>query len=189
VKSLQTLGVDARAVSSEEHLLPLHCACEAKHLHIVKNMLALPGAADDIHARTSQGQTPLHSAATPGADSVVQLLLERGADVDARDVNGYTPLMDADSLAVVKLLLAAGADATAVDDGGMTVLQCQARDGACAGTVCLLLKAGADPTATIRINGINVTSAHLAGINGHFALEALLSRAADDYHKKHFAVS
>eukprot|EP00953_Heterococcus_sp_UTEX-ZZ885_P022151 12284-Heterococcus_DN1.PRE.1 len=174
VKWLQTLGLNARAVSGEEHLLPLHCACEFNHVHIVKYMLALPGAADDIHARTSQGQTPLHSAATHGADSVVQLLLERGADVDARDVNGYTPLMDADSLAVVKLLLAAGADATAVDDGGMTVLQCQARDGACAGTVCLLLKAGADLAATLSIDGISVTAAAFAGINGHFALEALL---------------
>jgi ankyrin repeat protein len=161
VKWLQTLGLNARAVSGEEHLLPLHCACEAKHLHIVKYMLALPGAADDIHARTSQGQTPLHSAATHGADSVVQLLLERGADVDARDVNGYTPLMDAGSVAVVQLLLAAGADATAVDDGGMTVLQCQARDGACAGTVCLLLKAGADPAATLSIDGISVASCYI----------------------------
>jgi hypothetical protein len=32
-------------------------------------------------------------------------------------------------------------------------------------------------------------AATFAGINGHFALEALLSRAADDFRKKHFAVS
>eukprot|EP00953_Heterococcus_sp_UTEX-ZZ885_P012655 7252-Heterococcus_DN1.PRE.1 len=97
--------------------------------------------------------------------------------------------MDADSLAVVKLLLAAGADATAVDGVGMTVLQWQARKGACAGTVCLLLKAGADPTDALQHNGIYVTAATFAGINGHFALERLLSRAADDYRKKHPATA
>jgi uncharacterized protein len=189
VKWLQSLGLDARALSAESQLLPLLSACEHQHLHIVQYLLALPGAADDIHARTSQGQTPLHYAAAHGADSVVQLLLQRGADVNARDSAGCTPLMDAGSLAVVKLLLAAGADATAVDGVGMTVLQWQARKGACAGIVCLLLKAGADPRATIKINGINVTPAHLAGINGHFALEALLSSAADDYRRKHSTAS
>jgi uncharacterized protein len=185
VKWLQTLGLDARALCTEGQLLPLHYACEHQHLHIVKYLLAVPGAADDIHARSSEQETPLHGAAAHGVHSVVQLLLQRGADVNARDINECTPLMDADSLAVVKLLLAAGADATAVDGVGMTVLQWQARKGACAGTVCLLLKAGADPTFALQHNGISVTAATFAGINGHFALEALLSRAADDYRKKH----
>jgi MYND finger len=51
----------------------------------------------------------------------------------------------------------------------------------CAGAICLLLKAGADPTA---VDSNGSTAAHVAGISGHFALEALLSRAADDHRKK-----
>jgi hypothetical protein len=62
------------------------------------------------------------------------------------------------------------------------VLHCSAAHGAAAGAVCLLLKAGADPTAT-DTNGS--TAAHVAGMRGHFALEALLSRAAEDYRKAH----
>jgi Ankyrin repeats (3 copies)/Ankyrin repeat len=184
VKWLQSLGLDPRALTATSDL-PLRWACQYKHPHLVQYFLSLPGAAADVHARSSKGQAPLHIAALYAADSIVQLLLQRGAVADARNTSGCTPLMVASSLPVVKLLLAAGADATAFNSMGMTVLQYQAKHGACAGTVCLLLKAGADPTATVTINGSSVTAATLPGINGHFALEALLSRAADDYRKKH----
>jgi ankyrin repeat protein len=36
VKWLQSLGLDAGAVGGEQQLLPLHWACQFKHLHIVK---------------------------------------------------------------------------------------------------------------------------------------------------------
>jgi ankyrin repeat protein len=101
---------------------------------------------------------------------VVQLLLELGADVAARDIKQNTPLMIATSVQAVKLLLAAGADVTAVGDNGQTVLHCLATAGACAGTACLLLKAGADPTVVSYIDG-NSVPAHSAGMRGHFALE------------------
>jgi MYND finger len=91
--------------------------------------------------------------------------------------------MYARTAAVVKLLLAAGADVAAVsNDSNHTVLQVHASTGATAGAVCLLLKAGADPTA---VDDDGSTAAHIAGIRGHFALEALLSRVADDYRKTH----
>jgi ankyrin repeat protein len=186
VQWLQSLGVDARAVSAKTHMLPLHFACEAKHLQLAEYFLSLPGAAGDVHARTAaKWQTPLHCAAASAADSIVELLLQRGANANEVDIIGITPLMAAKSLPVVKLLLSAGADATAATVIGKTVLQCQAQQGACAGTVCLLLKAGADPTVAALTDGNYVTAAHMAGISGHFALEKLLSRAADDYCKKH----
>jgi ankyrin repeat protein len=84
VKWLQSLGLDARAVAGKRQLLPLHCACEYKHLHLVKYLLALTGAADDVHAQCVSGQAPLHAAAIGAADSVVQLLLQQGANADAR---------------------------------------------------------------------------------------------------------
>ena len=36
--------------------------------------------------------TPLHSAAWYGHTAIAEMLLEKGADVNARDVNGKTPL-------------------------------------------------------------------------------------------------
>eukprot|EP00953_Heterococcus_sp_UTEX-ZZ885_P008310 4990-Heterococcus_DN1.PRE.3 len=174
VQWLQSLGVDARAVSAKTQLLPLHFACEAKHLQLAEYFLSLPGAAGDVHARTAaKWQTPLYCAAASAADSVVELLLQRGANANEVDIIGITPLMAAKSLPVVKLLLAAGADATAATLIGKTVLQCQAQQGACAGTVCLLLEAGADPTVAALTDGNYVTAAHMAGISGHFALEKL----------------
>jgi uncharacterized protein len=40
----------------------------------------------------TKGETALHRAAAFGSDETVQLLLDAGATVDARDVNGDTPL-------------------------------------------------------------------------------------------------
>eukprot|EP00953_Heterococcus_sp_UTEX-ZZ885_P041559 21201-Heterococcus_DN1.PRE.3 len=194
VKWLHSLGLDPRAESShdaETRMLPLHWACNFGHLAVVKYLLALPGAAADVHALCSNGYTPLHKAVccddeNPDASSIVQLLLESGADANANDssTGGITPLMLAKTAAVTKLLLAAGADATAVEEGWLPVLHHQAKAGASAGSVCLLLKAGADPTISDSC-GHGITPAHVAGMHGHFALEALLSRAADDYRKRY----
>jgi hypothetical protein len=55
----------------------------------------------------------------------VQDLIERGADVNAKDNGGYTPLHWAsynDSIAIAKLLLDAGADLEAKDKWGRTPL-------------------------------------------------------------------
>jgi uncharacterized protein len=40
----------------------------------------------------TRGETPLHRAAAFGSAEAIQMLLDRGAVVDARDVNGDTPL-------------------------------------------------------------------------------------------------
>jgi ankyrin repeat protein len=187
LKWLHSVGVDLRARNVTAHV-PLHYACSSSKPDAVKYLLDLPGAADDVHAEEFTQQTPLHYAAAyaavSGAESVVQLLLQRGAVVDARCADSSTPLMDAPAAPVIKLLLAAGADAAAVDMNALTVLHRQAVCGATAGAICLLLKAGADPTA---VDSNGSTAAHVAGMSGHFGLEALLSRAADDYRKKHLA--
>jgi ankyrin repeat protein len=131
-------------------------------------------------------QTPLFYAVSSDADSVVQLLLQRGATADVFDDECATPLMHARTAADVKLLLAAGANAAAVDKSQWTVLHHYATAAASVGVICLMLKAGTDPTA---VDGDGSTAAHVAGIKGHFALEALLSRAADDHLKKQTVVT
>ncbi len=47
---------------------------------------------EKLEARDALGRTPLHIAALFGLEEMVALLLERGADVNARDQWGVTPL-------------------------------------------------------------------------------------------------
>ena len=42
-------------------------------------------------ART-KGETPLHRAAAFGSAATIQMLLDAGAKIDAKDMNGDTPL-------------------------------------------------------------------------------------------------
>ncbi len=48
-------------------------------------------AGADIHASNELGQTALHGAAGAGEDEVVQILVDRGAEVDAKDNDQQTP--------------------------------------------------------------------------------------------------
>lgn len=70
----------------------------------------------DINARDpKQGWTALHLAARDGHSDIVRFLLENGAEVDARDIFGNTPLGKAvmnykGNNEVIHLLLAHGAD-------------------------------------------------------------------------------
>lgn len=51
----------------------------------------LDGEPELVHARRSDGATPLHLAARFGQQDAVKALLERGADPAATDGNGRTP--------------------------------------------------------------------------------------------------
>jgi ankyrin repeat protein len=53
----------------------------------------------DINAVDSRGRTALHGAALLGHDEVVQALVERGAALDMKDSEGFTPLDTALGLA------------------------------------------------------------------------------------------
>jgi ankyrin repeat protein len=67
------------------------------------------------------GQTALSRAAIKGHEAVVELLLEKGADVESKDSDGLTPLSWAargGHEAVVKLLLEKGADTESKNSHG-----------------------------------------------------------------------
>src|SRR5262245_289366 len=68
-----------------------------------------------IEATDKLGVTPLMAAAFGGHARIVQILVEAGADIEARSFESFTPLMFAvasDRAEVVKLLIARGADLT-----------------------------------------------------------------------------
>ncbi|KAH9986223.1 ankyrin repeat-containing domain protein [Russula vinacea] len=70
----------------------------------------------DVNLLDDQGNSPLHSAARSGIPDIVELLLNSGADVSARDISNATPLHEATksgNLDVVRLLLGHGAGVNA----------------------------------------------------------------------------
>jgi len=46
----------------------------------------------DVNASTQTGDTAMHSAASQGLDSVIQLLVDKGASIEAANKRGLTPL-------------------------------------------------------------------------------------------------
>ncbi|MEO7716833.1 MAG: ankyrin repeat domain-containing protein [Capsulimonas sp.] len=70
----------------------LHCACWKGHLEIVATLLAA-GAPVDIHNKNDHwGTTPLHAAAHANQAAIAEMLIQHGADPNALDRNGQTPL-------------------------------------------------------------------------------------------------
>jgi hypothetical protein len=99
----------------------LIAAAEREDIAEMKRLLdkgVSPDAVND--PRDVEGKTALQIAAGTGNVAVVQLLLDRGADINAPDVWGGTALFCAAISAqpeMVKLLLKRGADANPNDDG------------------------------------------------------------------------
>ena len=68
-----------------------------------------------------EGWTPLHYAAREGQAQVVEVLIARGAEIDARDNQGMTPLhwaAERGQHELAGLLIDAGANMTARDSEG-----------------------------------------------------------------------
>jgi hypothetical protein len=62
---------------------------------VLEGVAAVLGFKVDVNASNQAGDTALHTAASLGYDTVVQLLVEHGANVNAENQRGITPLMAA----------------------------------------------------------------------------------------------
>ncbi len=100
-------GADVNHVEASTGETPLHAAlCKANrpaYDQVVKVLLesgANPNCATKPNAETecfmrdcrTKGETPLHRAAAFGTERAIQSLLDAGAVIDAKDMNGDTPL-------------------------------------------------------------------------------------------------
>lgn len=147
-----------------------------------KGDLAELSAALDLEPRTiesfsTDGWTLLHLASYFGRLEAAQLLLDRGAAVEARSRNTMAnqPLHAAAAgrkPELVRLLLAHGAPADSKQDGGFTPLHSAAQSGDLE-TIKLLLAAGANPQ---QLSDDQRTPVMLARDQGHQdALNLLLA--------------
>ena len=108
------ISVDLANVSNET---PLMMAALRGNVAIAEQVLARGATINRA------GWTPLHYAATGPQTTVVALLLQRGAAIEALSPNRSTPLMMAARYgpeSSVELLLARGASLQARNDAGMT---------------------------------------------------------------------
>ena len=111
---------DALAARSPEGYTALHLAAFFGGGAAVRMLLAA-GMPADADQENPQRVRPLHSAVAAGDLEAAEALLEAGADPDAVQQGGYTPLLAAahsDDPKMAALLLRHGADRTlAADDG------------------------------------------------------------------------
>ena len=100
-------GADVNRPLANTGETPLHaalCKAERSGYNLVVRVLLANGANPNARTKESvqtgafmrdcrtKGETPLHRAAAFGNEEAIQLLLEAGAAIDAKDMNGDSPL-------------------------------------------------------------------------------------------------
>ncbi|MEI6653151.1 MAG: ankyrin repeat domain-containing protein [Verrucomicrobiota bacterium] len=133
----------------------------------------------DMRAKDREGKGALHWAAAVGNAGVVELLLSKGAEVDAKDtLFGRIPLHNAAYTADAKtaaLLLEKGANITARDSNGCQPIHLATQAGNVE-VLRLLLEKGADVAATESHGG---TPLHVAAASAQLeAVRILLEHGA-----------
>ncbi len=107
---LHRFGADLNHTTGAEWW-PLWNAVEQSDLPSVQWLIANGAAVNN----TRTGEIALHMAMTRDHLEIIRLLIDAGADVNARDVDGDTPLIRSESTEAASLLLTHGADPTIPD--------------------------------------------------------------------------
>ena len=142
----------------------------------IKRLKSTLGYVRNINFVDDIGVTALHHAASRGYNDIVQLLLTRGASIEAMDIINDTPLHYAawhGNTSTVELLLSKGASIEAVNKDSNTPLHYVAMGGHTS-IVELLLSNGASIEAT---NKDNNTPLQLARRFGETRVVKLLEKA------------
>ena len=115
-------------------------------LEVTRALLSRNDALSYINVKDDIGFTPLHWASINGRTEVVNLLIEKGADIHVKDNGGFTPLHDASrhgNTEAVNLLIEKGADIHGKGYDGTTPLHYASGEGYTE-VVNLLIEKGAD---------------------------------------------
>jgi len=127
------IASDREAVNSwsSDGWTPLALASFFGHREAARLLIA---AGADLHA-TGQNETanmPLHAAVAGKRQELVEMLVEQGANIDATDGRGWTPLNLAaheGPVATIEYLLAHDADVTLANNDGRTPLETAEHEG------------------------------------------------------------
>jgi cytohesin len=106
-------GADVNAISGCGEW-PLKSAAEANDTTQITWLLRRGAEVD----RTATGETALHAAVRRDSRESVKLLLDAGANPNAQDVDGWTPLLEAISRETIGMLLESGAQTAITDQEG-----------------------------------------------------------------------
>jgi len=180
IEPLARAGASANQESGKGGLTPLMIAvAEPWNADMFR---ALKKAGVDVnHAQSSTGLTAMHMAAAGANRMAVETLLQMGADVNARDKEGMTPLMlsahHTDDT-VSRVLLEHKADVNAVSYQTRRTALMETAGKGNFGHIQMFLKAGADPTLTDAFNKTAAMLCREAGFNiGAVTLEEATQRA------------
>ena len=120
IRHLVSLGADVNA-ESQDGMTPLLWGIQKRRIEVVRLLIEL-GANTNFVA--SNGTPLIFFAITSGGEDIALAVVEGGVDVNARDIDGMTPLMHAcmGDERLVPALLSRGAQVGAVDEEGNDAL-------------------------------------------------------------------
>jgi ankyrin repeat protein len=139
-----------------------------------------------LEKRDKYQRTPLHSAARYGSVSVIQFLVEKGADPNAKDESGNTPLHLATLYShdeAAEILIRANSDINALNDNGESPLSAATFYGT-PRTLGLLLSRKADNAIRDKDNN---TLLHLSARRGNIDKVQEILKYAPDIEAKNSA--
>ena len=169
----------AWAVMSDEDFAKLCEKGTAKEIRAALKKGANPNAMAEGTESAAVGTALMWAAAANENPEVISILLEAGADLNAKDEDGRTALMWAaeNTPEVVSVLLRAGADINVRDNYGSTVLIRAAQNCENPDVITVLVEAGADVNA--KNNDGDTALIRAAQLGTPDGISALLGAGAD----------